>query len=160
MDDASTSDTKGIRMLTKITASILAYTLLSGCIHYKTPEEFKAEARKIQSADMRSRGMSEAEIKDVMDYIDLPYEKQLESRVSTSSTPSDNFLALMEQSHQSCQSKRRMLNLPSASPYDNSNRTSAVQECASDSKSVVRRYYSSSYTKNPAANDRDGGGKN
>lgn len=142
-------------MLLKFTASILAYTLLAGCIHYKTPEEFEAESKQWQISNLRSQGMNEADIKRVMDYSALPYKKQLESRVSSSSTPTNNFLALMDQSHQNCQSKRSILRLPSASLYDNSNRKSAIIDCAFDSKSVVRSYYTSYYSKSPAEDNKD-----
>lgn len=128
--------------LTAVAFSVISI-FISGCqaFHVKTPDEIKAETRIKMTEDMRARGLSEDEIKQTFTYIDMPYKKQLETAIRSSSSPAENFIRLMSKSHQSCEFKKGMVSLPSTSSFDVSNRKHEVVSCAYDSKSVVSGYF-------------------
>lgn len=120
--------------------------VISGCqaFHVKTPDEIKAEVRAKMIEDMRARGQSEDEINRTMTFIDMPYKKQLETSIRSSSSTAENAVRLMSQSHRDCEFKRGMVSLPAVSVYDLSNKKHEVVTCAFDAKSVVSSYFNAS----------------
>ncbi|HHE5451405.1 TPA: hypothetical protein ACPEZJ_003202 [Pseudomonas aeruginosa] len=126
--------------------ALAAFTVvISGCqaFHVKTPDEIKAEVRTKMIEDMRAKGQSEEEINRTLAFIDMPYKKQLETSIRSSSSPVENVIRLMNQSHRDCEFKRSMVSLPAVSSYDISNRKHEVATCAFDAKSVVSGYFGS-----------------
>ncbi|MEE1915628.1 hypothetical protein V0R52_04380 [Pseudomonas asiatica] len=124
--------------------ALAAFTVvISGCqaFHVKTPDEIKAEVRTKMIEDMRAKGQSEEEINRTLAFIDMPYKKQLETSIRSSSSPVENVIRLMSQSHRDCEFKRSMVSLPAVSSYDISNRKHEVATCAFDAKSVVSGYF-------------------
>lgn len=130
-------------MSLKEIAILLSLTALAGCeaFHVKTAEEIKQESRLQTIQTMRDRGMGEAEIKKVMEYVDMPYSKQLETSIDPARSSEYNLVALMKHSHQSCEFKRSMIKAPAFSSYDISKRVREATRCAMDSQRIVTNYY-------------------
>lgn len=126
-------------------AVLLTFCALAGCeaFHVKTAEEIKQESRLQTIQTMRDRGMGEAEIKRVMEYVDMPYSKQLESRISTTNRPDYNLVTLMKHSHQSCEFKRSMIKAPAFNSFEVSKRVHEAIRCGMDSQRIVTNYYTS-----------------
>lgn len=134
-------------------ATLLAATILTGCQvttvePRKTNEQIKAESaaesRQWLINNMRAEGKTQEDIDRTLAYIDLPYKKQLESKIASYRTPAGNLLNLLDSSYSKC---NQIKGFTQRSVTRESLRETEQDlfKCAIDSLSVVTSFYYKSY---------------
>lgn len=128
----------------------LTLALLSGCVSQpaytpKTDEQIAQEALNTTVADMKQRGASQAEIDSFIAYSKMTYEDQLRSKVSPTSTPSENMLKLIDSGLFHCELQRNSLKRFLTQEHADKTHRRLV-ECISKSSSVITSYYYRTYT--------------
>jgi hypothetical protein len=141
-------------MIPKWTCAAFTLALLTGCATQpvtsnpvytpKTPEQIHQEAVESTVAAMKKNGASQAQIDALTAYSKLSYEEQLKSRISSTKTPAENLVSLVDSGLFSCDLKRRSLKTPISDDYTRKIKRELV-ECVATSSQVITSYYYKSY---------------
>ncbi|MBX9914601.1 MAG: hypothetical protein K2Y25_11965, partial [Pseudomonadaceae bacterium] len=125
----------------------------------KTREQIKAEIDADVEAkmitEMKLKGKTQEEINHIVNYLHLPYKKQLESQVADYHTTAGNMLALLDHSYSTCKQTQESMNLAIELDRDLHNingelsksRKADLSTCAVESSDVIREFYYKSYYK-------------
>lgn len=136
-------------MQSKWTCAAFTLALLTGCVTQpayipKTDEQLEQESMDRMVAYKRQQGASQADIDDYVARSKLSDGENLKTRISTSSTPAENLVKLIDGGRFYCDLQRNSLKTPITYEYTMKTKRKLV-ECISSTSRVISSYYYDSY---------------